>query len=68
MVKRTFCDMCGKEIIEEGTEEESAFIGVVVIQEYANLDDFQRGGLWDSHELHLCPTHLKEIKKLLKVK
>lgn len=54
--------MCGKEIIEEGTEEESAFIGVVVIQEYANLDDFQRGGLWDSMSYIYAPHTLRKSK------
>ena len=64
MVRKTFCDVCGKEIVEEGTKEESAFIGELTLSEFTSLDDFQRESVWSIHALHLCPGDLKKVKEM----
>ena len=65
MVTKTFCNICGKEIVEEGTKEESAFIGNLIIREFSSLDAFNAQQIWDSSSIDLCPEDLKKVKKLL---
>ena len=65
MVIKTFCDVCGKEIVEEGTKEEAAFIGILQLSEFSSLDAFNSERVWDSNTLHLCPTDLKKMKEML---
>lgn len=65
MVTKTFCDLCGKEIVEEGNEEKSEFIGTIVVNEFSSLDNFKAERVWYNHTLHLCPKDLKKIEAVL---
>lgn len=63
MVKKTYCDICGEEIVDkEETGDKLAFIGKLTFSYYASKADFDKDSIFQKLDFDICQDDLKKLE------